>query len=182
MATHYQDKDALRTLNGQLYRQLYNKPTQPIFVCIGTDRATGDCLGPYVGMLLESMGYNVRGTLDNPVHASNLVHIIDNLPTDKTIIAIDAALGKEHEIGNIGIRNGSISPGADVGKLLPSIGDISIIGVVNVAGFMEHIVLQTTRLSKIINMAKLIVNTIDLTMKQIYMPEAAVTEESVEND
>jgi putative sporulation protein YyaC len=130
-------------------------------------------------MLLESMGYEVYGTIDNPVDATNILHIIDSLPNDKTIVAIDASLGKDYEVGNIGIRSDSISPGAGVGKSLPSVGDISIVGVVNVAGFMENrvMVLQTTRLSKVINMSKLIANIIDMTMKEIYTPqlEVAVT-------
>jgi hypothetical protein len=37
---------------------------------------------------------------------------------------------------------------------LPEIGDLHITGVVNVSGFMEHSVLQNTRLSVVVNMAK----------------------------
>jgi putative sporulation protein YyaC len=153
MSINYQEENALRLLSGKLHRQLVYKSSKPIFVCIGTDRCTGDSLGPYTGMLLESMGYEVYGTIDNPVDATNILHIIDSLPNDKTIVAIDASLGKDYEVGNIGIRSDSISPGARVGKSLPSVGDISIVGVVNVAGFMENrvMVLQTTRLSKVIN-------------------------------
>ncbi|RYD02450.1 hypothetical protein N752_24275 [Desulforamulus aquiferis] len=46
-----------------------------VVVCIGTDRSTGDCLGPLVGSkMASSQGHNfvVYGTLDEPVHASNL--------------------------------------------------------------------------------------------------------------
>jgi hypothetical protein len=43
------------------------------FICIGTDRSSGDSLGPFVGTYLNEMGYkNVYGTLDEPVHAMNL--------------------------------------------------------------------------------------------------------------
>ncbi len=44
-------------------------------LCIGTDRGTGDCLGPYVGHRLSSFcfpGIYVYGTLVQPVHALNL--------------------------------------------------------------------------------------------------------------
>ena len=46
-----------------------------IFLCIGSDRVTGDCLGPYIGHQLsqkEIHGVYVYGTLCHPVHALNL--------------------------------------------------------------------------------------------------------------
>ena len=49
-----------------------------VFLCIGSDRVTGDCLGPYIGhQLLEHLntdthGVYVYGTLKSPVHALNL--------------------------------------------------------------------------------------------------------------
>lgn len=38
-----------------------------VLACIGTDRATGDCLGPLVGTNLKRLGYTVVGTLDEPL-------------------------------------------------------------------------------------------------------------------
>ena len=52
-----------------------------VFLCIGSDRVTGDCLGPYIGhQLLEHLntdthGVYVYGTLKSPVHALNLSRI-----------------------------------------------------------------------------------------------------------
>ena len=46
-----------------------------IFLCIGTDRSTGDSLGPLVGHKLRKYRLKkaaVIGTLDKPVHAMNL--------------------------------------------------------------------------------------------------------------
>ena len=46
-----------------------------MFLCIGTDRSTGDSLGPLVGHKLRRRslrGAAVIGTLDKPVHAMNL--------------------------------------------------------------------------------------------------------------
>lgn len=46
-----------------------------IFFCIGTDRSTGDSLGPLVGTQLIKKNLpaeRVYGTLDRPVHAINL--------------------------------------------------------------------------------------------------------------
>lgn len=132
-----------------------------VFVCIGTDRSTGDSLGPLVGSYLEGLGYkNVYGTVDSPVHAVNLNETINNLPKNKVVIAIDASLGNSTDVGNISLIKGSLKPGAGVGKDLIEAGDYSLCGVVNVAGFMEHFVLQNTRLSLVMKLAKDIVSGI----------------------
>ncbi len=48
----------------------------PVVLCIGTDRVTGDSLGPLVGTFLHAYGsdryLSIYGTLDFPVHALNL--------------------------------------------------------------------------------------------------------------
>ncbi|GFN32452.1 spore protease YyaC [Paenibacillus xylaniclasticus] len=128
------------------------------FVCIGTDRCTGDSLAPLVGSELVKKGYkNVIGTIDDPVHAMNLQETINNLPKDKVIIAIDAALGKVDSVGLLSVFKGSLRAGAGVNKDLPPVGDYGIHGVVNVGGFMEYAVLQNTRLSLVMRMANDIV-------------------------
>ena len=46
-----------------------------MFLCIGTDRSTGDSLGPLVGHKLRARKLRraaVIGTLERPVHAMNL--------------------------------------------------------------------------------------------------------------
>jgi putative sporulation protein YyaC len=129
-----------------------------VIVCIGTDRSTGDSLGPYIGTLakeLEDFPFEVLGTLDDPVHAKNLEQVMSKIDRNDTlIIAIDACLGQQENIGKISVHEGSIKPGSGVGKDLPPIGDISITGVVNFSGFMSHLILQNTRLSLIYKMAK----------------------------
>lgn len=50
-----------------------------ILLCIGTDRSTGDCLGPLVGYKLKALNTNdvfIYGTLQNPVHAKNLKDVL----------------------------------------------------------------------------------------------------------
>ncbi len=54
-----------------------------------------------------------------------------------------------------------------VNKDLPSIGDISITGVVNVGGLMEYMVLQNTRLNLVMNMAEIIAKSIDRTFLKL---------------
>lgn len=131
------------------------------FICIGTDRSTGDSLGPMVGTLLVEKGYkNVMGTLNDPVHAVNLQQKINELPKNKIIIAIDACLGKMKSVGRVDVHNKPIKPGAGVNKELPEVGDYSINGIVNVSGFMEFFVLQNTRLNVVMNMSKDIVEAI----------------------
>lgn len=136
---------------------LIPKDSKVVFACIGTDRSTGDCLGPIVGMLLEEKGYNVVGTLEDPMHAVNLEErsnkIKEDYP-DHIVIAIDACLSSINDIGKIMIHAGPLFPGKAVKKVLPPVGDISIKGIVNVSGFMEYSVLQNTRLNTVWKMAK----------------------------
>ncbi|TCT12305.1 putative sporulation protein YyaC [Natranaerovirga pectinivora] len=136
---------------------------QPIvFLCIGTDRATGDSLGPLTGYKLEKSGlHNVHiyGTLDQPVHAKNIEETIDKvyaLYKNPFIVAIDACLGKMDHIGYVNLGEGSIKPGAGVNKKLPSVGDLYITGIVNFSGFMDMLILQNTRLNIVMKMADFI--------------------------
>lgn len=140
-----------------------------IFACIGTDRATGDCLGPLIGYKIKEMSYkniHVFGTLDEPLHAKNLNEHIERFNSfDKPfIVAIDACLGKYERIGYVNIKEGPLSPGSGVNKSLPAIGDMNITGIVNMGGFMEIMILQNTRLSIVMNIANLIANGIKYNM------------------
>lgn len=140
-----------------------------IFLCIGSDRATGDCLGPIIGYKLSKIinqynDYYVYGTLDEPVHATNLQDTVDMIyhtHEDAFIIAIDASLGKSDHIGYITIGEGALKPGAGVNKDLPAVGDIYITGIVNFAGLLDHMMLQTTRLNIVMLMADKICQAIN---------------------
>lgn len=143
-----------------IFKECYtDNYTEIVILCIGTDRSTGDCLGPLVGHKLRLVKYKkvyVYGTLDEPVHAKNLCEIISNIKEEYInpfIIAIDACLGKVERIGKISIRKGPLRPGAGVNKDLPEVGHIHIIGVVNLSGFMEYLILQNTRLNIVMRMA-----------------------------
>lgn len=146
-------------LNNKISTLNYALDKPIITVCIGTDRSTGDSLGPLVGwMLKQKQPYNqfIYGTLDNPVHATNMVETFDSIKNtfnDPLVIAIDACLGNLDSIGYVSFNQGSLRPGAAVNKNLPAIGDISISGIVNVGGFMEYLVLQNTRLQVVMEMA-----------------------------
>ncbi|NPC94880.1 spore protease YyaC [Bacillus sp. WMMC1349] len=130
-----------------------------VVVCIGTDRSTGDSLGPLVGMKLAAKqlkGIDIYGTLADPVHAVNLSEKLENIHMRHQhpfIIAIDACLGRTKSVGSFQIGKGPLKPGAGVRKDLPEVGHVHINGIVNVSGFMEYFVLQNTRLNLVMSMA-----------------------------
>lgn len=137
-----------------------------IFICIGTDRCTGDSLGPLVGYKLHNVkrkNFYIYGTLENPIHSKNIGIILDRIKENfdnPFIIAIDACLGSYHNIGKIFIDYKSIKPGLAVNKDLPAVGDMSITGIVNISGKFEFIVLQNTRLATVMALADTISNGI----------------------
>lgn len=157
-----------------LINQNYNTDREVVILCIGTDRSTGDCLGPLVGHKLTSYYTSkyakIFGTLKEPVHAKNLEEKIDGIYKEMEnpfIIAIDASLGRTENVGKINLYRGPLHPGAGVNKNLKSIGDIGITGIVNISGFMEYLVLQNTRLSLVMEMADIISLSIYSSLKTI---------------
>ena len=130
-----------------------------VFLCIGSDRITGDSLGPLVGHLLSRHIWQhsfIYGTLDEPVHALNLAGQLEKIKKkhpSALVVAVDASLGSQKHVGYITVGLGPIHPGAGVRKELPDVGDIFITGIINASGTLEHFLLQTTRLSTVISMA-----------------------------
>lgn len=154
-----------------IFNTLYNRKDRDIIIlCIGTDRSTGDCLGPLIGYKLQMIRYRniyIHGTLHHPVHAKNLhdtLDFIENTYKMPFIIAIDACLGKIDRVGYINIGMGQLKPGAGVNKELPAVGDMYVAGIVNIAGYMEYMMLQNTRLSMVMHMADIITNGIQYTL------------------
>lgn len=149
--------------------QHYTPPYRElVFLCIGTDRSTGDSLGPLIGYKLSNQlskysDIHVHGTLDDPVHAKNLkekIKMLNEAYENPLIIAIDACLGKTDRIGFVKIGSGPLKPGAGVNKDLPAVGHMHITGIVNLSGYMEYLVLQNTRLSLVMKMAETITDGI----------------------
>ncbi|AKG36877.1 MULTISPECIES: spore protease YyaC [Paenibacillus] len=157
---------------------------QIVVVCIGTDRSTGDALGPLVGTALSrfhSPLFSLYGTLDNPVHAVNLeetLNLIRERHDNPYIIGIDACLGHSTSVGSIQVVEGPLRPGAGVNKQLPPVGDIHLTGIVNVGGFMEYFVLQNTRLSLVMKLSEIIASSLFSAMKQwhVHSKSAAAQE------
>ncbi|SDC44128.1 MULTISPECIES: spore protease YyaC [unclassified Candidatus Frackibacter] len=153
----------LKKLINKSLSELYNNSySQLIILCIGTDRSTGDALGPLVGSRLNRIiapQIPVFGTLENPVHATNLEKNREFIAQEyfkPFILAIDAGLGKNKSVGSISVNHGALKPGSGVNKNLSPIGNMHITGLVNIGGYMEYFVLQSTRLSLVVKMAKLI--------------------------
>ncbi len=141
-----------------LIKDLGERPL--IFLCIGSDRATGDCLGPLLGhklyQILRNSPYFVYGTLKEPVHAKNLQETIDKiyqLHENPLIIAIDASLGRSSHVGYYTLGEGPLRPGAGVDKQLPFVGDYYITGIVNISGLLDQMLLQTTRLHTVMSLS-----------------------------
>lgn len=152
------------------FQWLWSRQGAPqAILCIGTDRATGDALGPLVGTELLSWSRvpcPIFGSLENPIHASNLNELMREHPRLRTArcLAVDASLGKPEEVGAISLGIGSIRPGAGVNKDLPAVGRYYVTGTVNIGGFMDYYVLQNTRLAIVMRMAQTIAEALKLSL------------------
>lgn len=164
-----QERNSLYRFTNALETMLCDKcyeEREIVIVCIGSDRATGDSLGPLIGYklllrkhYLNKNGLHIYGTLENPVHAKNLettIHSIKLYHPGALVIAIDASLGIANHVGYITLGEGSLSPGIGVDKTLPSVGDIFITGIVNLSGFGSQMLLQTTHLHLVMQLADFI--------------------------
>lgn len=164
----YNEPTVLHRLSHKVeqYLGVLPRDRQIIVVCVGTDRSTGDSLGPLVGTALareNSTLFDLYGTLEEPVHAMNLGDTLLKIlrqARQPFVIAVDACLGQVSSVGCIQVGSGPVRPGAGVNKELPPVGDIHMTGIVNVGGFMEYFVLQNTRLNLVVKMSEIIAQSI----------------------
>jgi putative sporulation protein YyaC len=162
MKSHYKNPLAYYEI-AYFIKDYINKDS--IIVCIGTDRCIGDCLGPMVGTFLKDKSFPlpVYGTIAEPVHALNLdkkLEEIKNIYPGKSIIGIDACLGDRTSIGEIQARDYPIHPGKGVGKVLPDVGNASIIGIVDASDNNELFTNNNIRLDLVIGIAKVITHAL----------------------
>src|SRR5690606_15458948 len=119
---HVDDPLAAQRLSAAILEGLVSRRPAPAAVtvlCIGTDRSTGDALGPLVGTRLLDVGCpraRIMGTLDDPVHAANLHQVLEGLQRraasrDHVVIAVDACLGRTESVGWIAMKPGPLRPG-----------------------------------------------------------------------
>ena len=134
---------------------------QVVFLCIGTDRSTGDSLGPLIGSRLEAEVIGdvvVIGTLEHPVHAVNLDRTIGG--DGRTLPGCDhhsrgRRRGPLGSCGACDAGKGSLRPGLGVRKGTCRRGDISITGIVGGAESGDPLFLQSIRLSKVMRLGGL---------------------------
>ncbi|WP_083606855.1 MULTISPECIES: spore protease YyaC [Paenibacillus] len=133
----------------------FRHPLEQItFLCIGTDRSTGDALGPLTGSRLLEHGFpHVSGTLPSPCDADNLEARIAEIPTGQIIIAIDACLGPPASLGYFLTAAEPLRPAQSVGLMLPAVGHYSLAAIVDVNGPRPYRTLQSTPLNRVMGMA-----------------------------
>lgn len=170
LRVNYKDPLAIEKIAGSLAHlissvNLEQKDCQHLVLCIGSDRSTGDALGPLVGTFLAPLRLPktmIWGTLAEPVHALNLSKYMQQMQCFQDIftIAVDASLGKLENVGSIELGAGPLLPGSGVNKALPPVGDIHLSGIVNLGGFMEQVVLQSTRLYKVMGISEIMAKSL----------------------
>lgn len=166
---NYIEENAVEKL-GKHISNFIDKDT--LILCIGTDKCIGDCLGPLVGTFLKNNNfpYPVIGTLDHPAHAINLDSVIKDIYStypNYFVIAIDACIGYDDCIGDIQVKIGPVHPGKGVGKVLPHVGDISIVGVVDTVATTDIFSIRNIRLNFIMKMADIISKSLLYAVKKL---------------
>ena len=167
------EKFAGRFLNILVEEMKRQGKSEILFLCIGTDRSTGDSLGPLIGYKLTEMGIkNARiiGTLDNPVHTMNLEHCmgrVQKLFANSIVVAVDASVGNAEHIGYVTLGRGPLKPGLGVRKELDAVGDIFITGIVGSSRNGDPLMLQSVRLSVVMRLADCISKSVLLGMNVI---------------
>lgn len=142
-----------------------------VIMCIGSDRSTGDSLGPIIGYHLLDVRFPdvyIYGDIYNPINATNLclsVDHINKLHDSPFIIAIDACLGTEEHVGYVTLANGPLLPGTGIKNRLPEVGNLHITGIVNSACDGKRR-LHTTRLCTVVSLASVIEKSIRWTFRQ----------------
>ena len=133
----------------------------PIIVCVGSDLILGDSLGPLVGTLLKQNGVGayVYGSLNAPITAREVDYVktyLKKIHKNSKIIAIDAGIGPDCDVGLIKVRDVGLKPGLGVDKDLPLLGDMSIVGVVASKSIKNVNLFNYTRLNLVYKMAMVI--------------------------
>ena len=150
------DADFCKHFNGDL-----NAP--PVIVCIGSDLAVGDSLGPITGSMLKYKTQGLRafiyGTLASPVTAKEIKYLrafLKETHRGSQIVVVDAAVGAEGDVGLLRLTDSPLFPGAGANKKLGAIGDISIMGIVAEKSVANFGLLNTTRLNLVYTMAEIV--------------------------
>lgn len=141
----------------------------PVVVCIGSDLAIGDSLGPITGSLLkyktQGLRYYLYGTLSAPVTAKEIAYMrtfLKETHPNSQVIAVDAAVGNKGDIGLIRVTDTPMLPGAGADKQLGALGDVSVMGIVAEKSLQNHGLLNSTRLNLVYTMSELVSEALSL--------------------
>ena len=110
-----------------------------VFLCVGTDRITGDSFGPLVGYKLAELykmekKIHIFGHLAEPLSINNMEHTIFDIQKKYKkpfVIAVDSAISEKGNIGKIVVSKRRINLGSGLNKKVIKVGDISIKGIVS---------------------------------------------------
>lgn len=139
----------------------------PVIVCIGSDLAVGDSLGPITGSMLKYKTQGLRafiyGTLASPITAKEIKYLrafLKETHKGSQVIAVDAAVGAEGDVGLLKLSDKPLFPGAGANKRLGAIGDISVMGIVSEKSLANYGLLNTTRLNLVYTMSEIVSDAI----------------------
>ena len=140
-----------------------DKKKPPVIVCIGSDLAIGDCLGPITGSMLkyktQGLPVFIYGTLGAPVTAKEIKYMrafLKETHERSPVLAVDAAVGESGDIGLIKFNDSPLFPGTGANKKLGAVGDACIMGVVAEKSVSNYALLNTTRLHLVYSMSEII--------------------------
>ena len=164
MNTDYYIGNSKTMLSKAMRKMLLGKKL--VFLCVGTDKVTGDCLGPLCGQLLTKK-YNipsyVYGSLNFPVHAKNIKEVCEFIKKnheDSKVVAIDSSLGSSANIGLIHFGKGPVKTGEAMRGESFEAGDYFVTAVVNSGSQTNNSSLFSTRLKVVDEIANCIASAI----------------------
>ena len=135
----------------------------PVVVCVGSDLAIGDSLGPIVGSMLKYKTQGavsfLYGTLASPITAKEIPYMrgfLQETHPNRQIIAVDAAIGEKGDVGLMKLSDTPLRPGAGANKRLGEIGDVSVMGIVAEKSLANYGLFNTTRLNLVYTMAEIL--------------------------
>ena len=169
-AEQAEDTAVCASMLGEMIREISREEGKDgvLVLCIGTDRSTGDSLGPLTGYKLREgcVGrIQIMGTLERPVHAMNLersMELVRLRYPNHVVVAVGASVGNQDHVGCITLGKGSLRPGLGVCKELEEVGDIFITGIVGGYSSQDPLMLQSVRLSVGMKMADYISKSVFL--------------------
>ena len=90
------------------------------------------------------------------MHVKYLRTFFKETHPDSQVIAVDAAVGEQGDIGLIKLQHAPLYPGAGANKKLGAVGDISIMAIVAEKSVANFGLLNTTRLNLVYTMSEII--------------------------